>query len=94
MSTSETTTEAAATTNNRACACRCGFGVKNAKATYLPGHDARHVSNLLQQAAQDGFKRSTVHALRLELPSTALAHKFTLAAKRAAVALAKKSQTS
>lgn len=79
MST-ETNTEA------RTCTCSCGEPL-GPKATYRPGHDARHVSMLLgglYNVIQDGGKvtQRMIDAEAKALPSEALQRKLRKAAER------------
>ncbi len=77
------------TTNTEARACACGTChlAVSAKATYRPGHDARHVSYLvagLFNDIQDGRKvtKAMINQTAKELPSDALRAKFVKAAER------------
>lgn len=72
-------TETSKTTglNNHACACGCKFGTLTPTATYLPGHDARHVSNLLAAIVQSGdLSQANVNQFAKGLPSMPLQQKL------------------
>lgn len=80
-------TAASKTTEARACACgTCHEGVSS-KAMYRPGHDARHVSYLLQglvNSYADGqpVTKALINGMAKELPSEPLRAKFLRAADR------------
>jgi hypothetical protein len=77
--TGNTRTETSKTTglNNHACACGCKFGTLTPTATYLPGHDARHVSNLLAAIVQSGdISEANVTKYAKGLPSLPLQAKL------------------
>lgn len=68
-----TTTNKTTGLNHHACACKCGFGTHTAKATYIPGHDARHVSNLLAELIAGGdLSNAAVNTIARRLPSIPL----------------------
>lgn len=83
MNTKTNTTQTPVNT----CACgTCGQQV-GPKATYRPGHDARHVSVLvatLQNSIADGREvtKATITTTAKQLPSEALRGKFIRAAER------------
>jgi len=68
---------------NAFCLCGCTQPTSG-KAFYRPGHDARHVSNLLaaliKQADGKGFSSEMVRQMGKGLPSEALRIKFSTAA--------------
>ncbi|WP_295014718.1 hypothetical protein [uncultured Microbacterium sp.] len=75
------------TTEARACACGTCHEAVSAKATYRPGHDARHVSYLLQglvNSYADGqpVTKALINGMAKELPSEPLRAKFLRAADR------------
>src|SRR5690606_33418925 len=57
---------------------------------YKPGHDAKHVSILVAQAREDGFKVATVRQLAKQLPTDSLRAKFEKAIERAKATPVKK----
>lgn len=64
------------------CKCGCNEAV-SAKALYRPGHDARHVSHLLNILKERGeFSHTYAVELSKYLPSAALKAKFMAAANR------------
>lgn len=67
----------------KTCLCGCGKPVTS-KVNYRPGHDARHVSALVNKAAQHGFADSIVTPLVTLLPTESLKVKFIAAIDRAA----------
>lgn len=67
----------------KACLCGCGRPVTS-KVNYRPGHDARHVSALVNKAAQHSFADSIVTPLVTLLPTESLKVKFIAAVDRAA----------
>lgn len=67
----------------KACLCGCGKPVTS-KVNYRPGHDARHVSALVNKAAQHSFADSIVTPLVTLLPTESLKVKFIAAVDRAA----------
>ncbi|MFJ2533279.1 hypothetical protein [Microbacterium maritypicum] len=83
MSTKATVTEIPVNT----CACGTCHEAVGPKAMYRPGHDARHVSVLLQGLVNeyaDGRKvtKALIAAEAKHLPTEALRAKFTRAAER------------
>lgn len=80
-------TKATTATDAKACACGTCHQVVSPKATYRPGHDARHVSYLvagLFNDIQDGRKvpKAMINQTAKELPSEPLRAKFVKAAER------------
>ena len=74
-------------TEAKACACGTCHEAVSPKATYRPGHDARHVSYLvagLFNDIQDGRKvtKQMIASTAKSLPSEPLRAKFTRAAER------------
>ena len=77
------------TTTPATCKCNCGQTV-GPKATYRPGHDARHVSDLLATIVEhQEFDMITKY--QTDLPSTALKEKFANAVENYLGRKAKKS---
>jgi len=81
------TTKATTQTEARACACGTCHEAVGPKATYRPGHDARHVSYLLQglvNSYADGqpVTKALINGMAKELPSEPLKAKFLRAAER------------
>lgn len=71
------------------CACGTCHGQVGPKAMYRPGHDARHVSYLLQALINshvDGEKvnKAMINGLAAQLPSEPLRAKFRRAADKLA----------
>lgn len=64
---------------NDPCACGCGTRPQGTRSRYAPGHDARHVSDLLEQCSAGSM---TVQAARTELASEPLSEKLTRALSR------------
>lgn len=62
------------TTATATCKCNCGQTV-GPKATYRPGHDARHVSDLLATIIEHQ-EFEMIEAYQKDLPSVALRAKF------------------
>lgn len=60
------------TTTTTAVACKCGCG-RPTGSTYAPGHDAKHVSLMIQEVLAGDTDRE---AARAQLPSMALRIKF------------------
>ena len=92
MSSTKTTTQTP-TADARACACGTCHEAVSAKATYRPGHDARHVSYLLQglvNEVADGrpVTKALIGQVAKELPSEPLRIKFRKAADRFAAKVA------
>lgn len=80
-------TKLTATAEARACACGTCHEAVGPKATYRPGHDARHVSYLLQglvNSYADGkpVTKVLINGMAKELPSEPLRAKFLRAAER------------
>lgn len=80
-------TKATNPTGARACACGTCHEAVGPKATYRPGHDARHVSYLLQgliNSYADGqpVTKALINGMAKELPSEPLKAKFVRAAER------------
>ena len=80
------------TTDLATCQCYCGHEV-SPKATYRPGHDARHVSNLLQTIINhQAFDK--VAEYQTDLPSIALRTKLAKAVENHLARQAKKAPAS
>ncbi|GAA3020194.1 hypothetical protein [Microbacterium dextranolyticum] len=80
-------TKATTQTEAKACACGTCHEAVSARALYRPGHDARHVSVLVQGLVNDiadGRKvtKQMIASTAEELPSEPLRAKFTRAADR------------
>jgi len=85
-----TQTTSTETTGQTPCTCGCGFATKTPEARYIAGHDAKHVSKLVEQfislteadASPEGLWHSPIAArdlhlaLEAELPTDALKAKF------------------
>ena len=74
-------------TEARVCACGTCHATVGPKATYRPGHDARHVSYLLQALVNsyaDGqtVTKALINGMAKDLPSEPLRTKFIRAAER------------
>lgn len=77
-----------ATATKTACHCGCGEQI-GPKATYRPGHDARHAGMVARDIAADPKQEKT---LLLALPSPALRAKAQRAAARATAKAAEKAE--
>lgn len=69
---------------SKKCLCGCGSNVTS-KVNYRPGHDARHISRLVEQAEIGGFSDSVTSKMFTQLPSATLQAKFAAALERARV---------
>lgn len=77
-----------ATATKTACHCGCGEQI-GPKATYRPGHDARHAGMVARAIAAEPKQEKT---LLLALPSPALRTKAQRAAARATAKAAEKAE--
>lgn len=73
--------------NTRKCLCDCGANTNRPESIYLPGHDARHVSQLLRalRGIEDLDHFADVQGQHVKaLPSAALQSKYADSARKVA----------